>query len=1067
MKHTSKLLTALLLTMAFLVSALPVHGVHAEPETATVQKKAELVFVIDSTGSMSGAIKNVKTGITSFVNSLETQGVNLRIGIVEYRDIEEDGMDSTIIHELNHSLWMNSTSEMVEVLNGISAGGGGDDPETVIDGLGYLVDGETIPWSSDSYKFAVVLTDSGYKIANRHGFNSLQEVADALLTAGITTSVVTEESEFSTYDALPDTTGGIKADISSDFSTVLADLANQILGLTGKAKKAIYVLPGYLGSELYDGPDDGTSGGKRLWFPENPFDLDTIVGQENLRKFYQDEYGNGTQLHVDYERDEYGTNIAPVYTTYETLVKNLKKEFGGENGEYDVRFFPYNWLEDLNDSVKKLERDIRKNHYDSVIFVTHSTGGLLASAFIAKSDANKLLVSKAILIAAPLFGTYASLLPIERGDARKTLNVLGMDFWIDAITANWWVRGWAKNSPTTYQLLPSDEYLRQVPLLDSSSTNWWTAWWNSESVDSVDGYYNVLNRSPRINPKLTIGIENETENKPNRSHKYFREKALNGDVVTQWSLAALMEVDTLLICTTSGHSTTKTARYRSDRNGGKKLADIVYDRNGDGTVQGMSATGSIDGFVKLRTCFFSADHGKLTKDPKVLDQICTEIKGMRNHSEKHYTADTVGISQLVKIRYEADALVTATIYDADSNIVAQASSEGISGFDENDFIFDSFADVEEDGERTEASIYMPNSGYKIVFTHGDSAGVSVNFNASVSTLVDDGWKDFSVMTSVASTHDSGLITSFDGTAQVIDNDTITEIVEGTAEDWFTEWEIPSSIKVNKGDVLPIEISGSEAEAVSDKLVWHSADESIAHVSESGVLTAVGYGKTTISATDGNKAVTAKVTVMQNATAVSFSDVEMVIGERTLIRPSFEPVSATETDLTYSMDKEGIIEINEFGVMHALAEGSVIVTGTTAYGVSGQFTVTVKDDTNYGVESIALPATAKVGLNNKITLDVAFNPVNATNKNIKWYVEDDSIIRLTPGDAQAEIVGTKLGTTKVTAVSEDGGHVAECIVTVTEKEVGPPETGAVSMVLTGAMLVVAGIAVNMGKRRKKH
>lgn len=201
MKHTSKLLTALLLTMAFLVSALPVHGIHAEPETATVQKKAELVFVIDSTGSMSGAIKNVKTGITSFVNSLETQGVNLRIGIVEYRDIEEDGMDSTIIHELNHSLWMNSTSEMVEVLNGISAGGGGDDPETVIDGLGYLVDGETIPWSSDSYKFAVVLTDSGYKIANRHGFNSLQEVADALLTAGITTSVVTEESEFSTYPA--------------------------------------------------------------------------------------------------------------------------------------------------------------------------------------------------------------------------------------------------------------------------------------------------------------------------------------------------------------------------------------------------------------------------------------------------------------------------------------------------------------------------------------------------------------------------------------------------------------------------------------------------------------------------------------------------------------------------------------------------------------------------------------------------------------------------------------------------------------------------------------------------
>lgn len=1049
MKHTSKLLTALLLTMAFLVSALPTHGINAGTRTGTVPKKAELVFVIDSTGSMGDAINNVKTGITSFVNSLETQGVKLRIGIVEYRDIEEDGLDSTIIHELNHSPWMNSTSEMVGVLGGIAADGGGDIPESVIDGLGYLVDGETIPWSSDSYKFAVVLTDAGYKVANRHGFNSLQEVADALLAAGINTSVVTEESEFSTYEELYTTTGGTRANIYSDFSTVLADLANQILGLTEKAKKAIYVLPGYLGSELYDGPD-GTAGGDLVYVSIPGLIL-------NMTKFFQDADSNGTRLHVDYARDEYGAN-----GTYKTLVDRLRAEFVDE---YDVRFFPYNWLEDLNDSVKKLERDIRKNHYDSVIFVTHSTGGLLASAFIAKSNANKLLVSKAIMIAAPLFGTYASLLPIERGDSRKfdfneiLSNIDWFSHGLDAITPKSWVRGWAKNSPTTYQLLPSSEYIRQIPMLNFNSDNWWNPWSNLEAIGSIGVYYRILNGSERINPNLTNGTD--------RSHRYFRETALKGDVISQWSLASLMEVDTLLICTTSGHSTTKTVLYRNGVFGGKKLDDIIYNRNGDGTVQGISATGAVNGIVKLRVDYYSADHGGLCKDSEVLSRICSEIKGMRTPVKNHHVADTAGISELIKIRYKADVPVTATIYDAENNVVAQVSSEGITGFDENDFIFDSFADAEEDGERTEASIYMPNGGYKILLTHGNSADVSVNFNAYVSTLVDDGWKDFSVMTSVASTYDSGLIASFDGTTQVIDNDTITEIVGGTAEDWFTEWEIPSAIKVNKGDVLPIEISGSEAGAVSDKVVWHSADESIARVSESGVLTAVGYGKTIISATDGNKAVTSEVTVIQNATAVSFSDVEMVIGERTLIRPSFEPVSATETELTYSMDKEGIIEINEFGVMHALAEGSVIVTGTTAYGVSGQFTVTVKDDTNYGVESIALPATAKVGLNNKITLDVAFNPVNATNKNIKWYVEDDSIIRLTPGDAQAEIIGTKLGSTKVTAVSEDGGHVAECIVTVTEKEVGPPETGAVSMVMTGIMLVVAGIAVNMGKRRKKH
>lgn len=168
-------------------------------------------------------------------------------------------------------------------------------------------------------------------------------------------------------------------------------------------------MPGYLGSELYDGPD-GTNGGKCLWLriPECLIDLDIIFGQENLRKFYQDEYGNGTQLHVDYDHDEYGS-----LATYKKLVNRLRKEFVNE---YDVRFFPYNWLEDLNDSVTKLEEDIRVNHYDSVIFVTHSTGGLLASAFIAKSNANKLLVSKAILIAAPPFRDIRILAPNrERG----------------------------------------------------------------------------------------------------------------------------------------------------------------------------------------------------------------------------------------------------------------------------------------------------------------------------------------------------------------------------------------------------------------------------------------------------------------------------------------------------------------------------------------------------------------------------------------------------------------------------------------------------------------------------
>ena len=47
----------------------------------------DLAFVIDTTGSMSSAIRNVKNNITTFATYLEEKGVSLRVAIIEYRDI--------------------------------------------------------------------------------------------------------------------------------------------------------------------------------------------------------------------------------------------------------------------------------------------------------------------------------------------------------------------------------------------------------------------------------------------------------------------------------------------------------------------------------------------------------------------------------------------------------------------------------------------------------------------------------------------------------------------------------------------------------------------------------------------------------------------------------------------------------------------------------------------------------------------------------------------------------------------------------------------------------------------
>lgn len=185
---------------------------------------------------------------------------------------------------------------------------------------------------------------------------------------------------------------------------------DQGVSMLRSAKKAIYVLPGYLGSRLY------TEDGNEYWADQDKLSSDitdyVILGEVSARKdiLRLDKNGENSKVHPDISKDFYGTEMNPGEGgVYKLLVNTLKKQCKG----YDVVFFPYNWLADLNDSANELQNHINGNGYESVVFVTHSTGGLLAARYIAKSVANKRKVEKAILIAAPLYGTYYALDPLE------------------------------------------------------------------------------------------------------------------------------------------------------------------------------------------------------------------------------------------------------------------------------------------------------------------------------------------------------------------------------------------------------------------------------------------------------------------------------------------------------------------------------------------------------------------------------------------------------------------------------------------------------------------------------
>lgn len=188
--------------------------------------QADIVFIIDTTGSMEDEINNVKNNVSSFVDTLKSKGISAGLALVEYKDIEEDGYDSTKIHKNGSSNWFyNMDLYKKKISSSLYANGGGDTPESVVDALETA---RLLDMRASAGKIFVLVTDANYKVDNRYGIPSMAAEIELLKNAGVTCSVVCPSNEKSTYYNLYNDTNGIWANIYGDFNTELISLADKI-----------------------------------------------------------------------------------------------------------------------------------------------------------------------------------------------------------------------------------------------------------------------------------------------------------------------------------------------------------------------------------------------------------------------------------------------------------------------------------------------------------------------------------------------------------------------------------------------------------------------------------------------------------------------------------------------------------------------------------------------------------------------------------------------------------------------------------------------------------------------
>jgi len=186
-------------------------------ESSTINNgKADVVFAIDTTRSMSGTINNVKNNITTYVNKLKEEHVDIRLGLVEFRDITVDGKASTKDHG-----WFLDVDSFIAELKKLNGSGGGDTPESAVDAL------ETArrkSFRNNIDKYIVLITDANYKNGTNYDITTMEEEISRLKADGVNVSVISSSSYRTTYSDLYTQTGGIFANINENFATALEPL---------------------------------------------------------------------------------------------------------------------------------------------------------------------------------------------------------------------------------------------------------------------------------------------------------------------------------------------------------------------------------------------------------------------------------------------------------------------------------------------------------------------------------------------------------------------------------------------------------------------------------------------------------------------------------------------------------------------------------------------------------------------------------------------------------------------------------------------------------------------------
>jgi uncharacterized protein YjdB len=207
------------------------------------------------------------------------------------------------------------------------------------------------------------------------------------------------------------------------------------------------------------------------------------------------------------------------------------------------------------------------------------------------------------------------------------------------------------------------------------------------------------------------------------------------------------------------------------------------------------------------------------------------------------------------------------------------------------------------------------------------------------------------------------------------------------------------------------------------VTWATANPAVATISSAGVLTAVGAGTTSVTATVEDQSATATVQVTAPVVSVVVSPRianVLVGGVLQLTATSLDAAGGVlgRRAVSWSTSNAAIATISAQGVVTGIAPGTATISATVE-GQTGTLPVTV---TAGGVATVTLtPASGYLPTGIPVPLQAVLRDANntiVTDRAIGWVTSDLGIAAVS---ASGVVTATKIGDVTITATSE--GHSA--------------------------------------------